>query len=194
MSQYAGDSLAIDDAAEIPSTPGVYLWRRVLRFDPVQYAKFQAADAWLRKQAEAPLAILPQLRLSADPTARETGVRSSFVLIREVRIGAAKLEGREILPTKDDDRNLFLTTVEQLMSEFGPVLYVGSSGNLRNRVRDHLRGQTGFIGRLEECGLSLADVALSFVTLENQDESIRFQLEAVLTHLVGAPLTRKAGE
>lgn len=190
---YLADSLRVDDAAEIPCRAGVYLWRRVLRYDPMLYSNYLLAENWIRQQAEAPLASLASLQLSTARGTAKTSVRPSFVLLRELRIGAACLQGKQLLPEGADDRGRVLETLEELLLAFGPVLYVGESSDLRRRVREHLRGETGFVERLQECGLGLGDVALSYVVLDPFPDSCRFQIEELLTHLVGAPLTRKAG-
>jgi len=186
-------SLNVDDAAEIPALPAVYLWRRVLRYDSNEPSGFDEEEAWIRRQAEAPLATLRSLRLSTARDACSTNVRSSFVLLGELRIGAAYLQGKELLPRADVDRRFVLETLEGLVDAYGPVLYVGESEKLQQRIRQHLRGETGLVTRLKECGLGLKDVALSYILLDGTPENCRLQIEQLLTHLVRAPLTRKAG-
>jgi hypothetical protein len=191
--QHSGDALQVNDAIEVPAEPGVYFWRRVLRFDRYSVRTDDMAEAWLRKKAEAPIALLPSLRIDADPGATKVGVRTNFFLIRDAKIGAARLENREILPAELAERQSFFGQVEDILDSYGPVLYVGSSENLQRRTREHLSGQTALADRLRECDLAFADVALSYVALEDRSEDYRLKLELVLTHLAGAPLTKKAG-
>jgi hypothetical protein len=191
--QHSGEALQVNDAVEVPAEPGVYFWRRILRFDRYRLRDGDSVEHWIRRKAEAPLALLPSLRIDADPDATKVGVRSNFFLIREARIGAARLEGKEILPTGVAERQAFLSQVEDLLACFGPVLYVGSSENLQRRTREHLGGQTALADRLKECDLGFGDVALSYVVLDSRSDDYRFKLEFLMTHLSGAPLTKKAG-
>jgi hypothetical protein len=192
---FSVDSIALDRGAELPSEPGIYIWRRILAYDPVAHYERAAAETWLRSQAEAPLAVFPELQVGTASLKGSVSVRPSFVLLKEMRIGSACLEGRILLPATLTEHAPTMELLAGLVQHFGPALYVGESGNLRSRILDHVNGATGFAERLEDAGLSLRDVALWYLVLDDPpfSEAARKHIEGVLTHLVGAPLTRKAG-
>jgi hypothetical protein len=188
------DVLLATEAAEVPCMPGIYIWRRVLRFDPIDHPSHESMEAWVRRQAELPIAVLPMLQIARNPDEPGTGIRPGYAVMRDLRIGAARLPMEGLLPTETHARVDALTFLSEMTKEFGPALYVGESEDLQRRVREHVSGSTGFSRRVEESGLQMSDLVLSGVTMGSSSPAKRRQLEFLLTHLVGAPLTRKAGK
>jgi len=189
----SGVALQLDAANEVPAVAGVYLWRRVLQFDGSRFPAATDIRAWLKRESERPIAQFESLEVAADRRAGHLGVRSKFILIRNVEVAAGEMR----TPFRDvsDIPRLYelVGLVADATARFGPVLYVGESSNLRDRIKEHLAGTTGFSDRLCELGLSFDDVQLSYMETPGLDPGCRGEIEAVLTHLLGAPLTRKAG-
>lgn len=189
----SGVALQFSAANEVPEVAGVYLWRRVLQFDGAAFSGSADISAWLKREAERPLAQFESLEIAADRRSGQLGVRNKFILIRKVEVAAGELRApfREV----GDVLRLYelVGVVADATARYGPVLYVGESGNLRERIKEHLAGTTGFSDRLRELGLTFDDVQLSYMETPSLEPGCRGEIEAVLTHLLGAPLTRKAG-
>ena len=188
-------SLLLDDGAELPSTPGIYVWRKILAYDSIEHGSRQEAERWILKQAEAPLAVFTELRVSTASSSDEVAIRNSFVLMKDMKVGAAHLEGKELLPSDGPPHNQVLELLSELMRQIGPVLYIGESNDIRARILAHAAGRTGLKSRLDEVGLGFRDVAVWYVEMASATYSsaARKQVEGLITHLAGAPFTRKAG-
>jgi hypothetical protein len=191
---YFANTLGDDGSTEIPVRPGIYLWRRVFQEPPTTGTDANAALSWVKQRLEAPLARYQQLRISADADSSKLAIRSHFVTLGDLRVGAARLDTEELMPPDEQSRKMLLRQVFQLSQIFGPILYVGEASNLRARIQQHLQGQTGLAERLQECGTSIDDLAVFYVPTDELPARDRQRLELLLTHLTGAPLSIKAGK
>lgn len=76
---------------------------------------------------------------------------------------------------------------------FPPVLYVGETDNFVSRVKEHLQGSDVW-DRLRLAGYSFADVDFLPLPLPDSfDPKERIVVERILSHLLMAPFTDKAG-
>lgn len=189
------DSLLVDAGAELPSSPGIYVWRKVLAYDSIEHGSRREAEKWIQRQAEAPLAVFTELKVSTASSSDEVAIRNSFVLMHNMKVGAAHLEGKELLPSDGPPHTQVLELLSELMQHVGPVLYIGESNDIRARVLAHAGGRTGLKSRLDEVGLGFRDVAVWYLEMDIAlySNAARKQVEGLITHLAGAPFTRKAG-
>ena len=187
------NGLRSDGAEEVPAVAGVYVWRRILNVPSMLRQSRNDLANQIRKQAECPVAVFAEVKLSTNLAMETTGIRPSYILLGKVKVGSAQVQEAKI-PNDLQECCEFADALSASLQLFGPVVYVGQSKNLRARVRQHMSGQTGLVERLQECELTLQDVALYFVPLPATSKRQRENFELLLTHLTGAPLSRKAGQ
>jgi hypothetical protein len=186
-------ALQLDLSYEVPASPGIYLWRRIF-VRPKDSESLSEQSSCVKRQADAPLAVYSDLRLSPTHESATVSIRSHFVTLEQLRIGAANLAPDDLLPANAQTRANVLQLLESMCFAFGPVLYVGEASNLRTRIKQHLSGSTGLVDRLKQCGLEFSDIALFYFELEALDARDRQRLERLLTHMTWAPLSMKAGK
>ncbi len=147
----------------------VYLWRR--NFRPMQALadNGQWALSWIEKLLSIPLGEITNKRLA------------HFANLGHLTIG-----GSGLTPEKHDTLKRWLRTrgwprrlqrFIQHTSCFTPPLYVGETGNLRARVREHVRGQSGFGLKISKAPLlGWEDLDLHYCALapaQDEDASSR---------------------
>jgi len=83
--------------------------------------------------------------------------------------------------------------LSQIMGGFGPVLYVGETNSFSKRLKDHSMDNSPLKKRLDEIGLDINDTSVTLLPMESASEDDRKFLEQILTYLLMAPLTMRAG-
>ena len=76
---------------------------------------------------------------------------------------------------------------------FGPAMYVGESNCIRTRTIQHISDGSDLRLRIADLTLEIEDLALYYAETPNITLDTRRLLESVLTHILGAPLTYRAG-
>lgn len=190
---YSTARLEADYAEEIPATSGIYIWRRIFVLPDINEYSLDEVGKFFADQASHPVAVFDLTRVA--PAGNSTTVRSNYLRMHQVSVGAGMVAAEDLRPASVDEANWISEIAASAMREqFGPVLYVGQSGDLRQRIQQHLAGASGLRRRLTECGLSFRDVALYFYeTPTDASDEARLRLEVLLTHLTGAPFTRRPG-
>lgn len=153
----------------------------------------EAITQHLAAQASLPIAVFESTKVASAGSI--TTIRANFLQMQRVSIGAGAVGPDDIQFESLEEANWLVDVMSRAVShQFGPVLYVGQSADLRQRIQQHLSGASGLRGRLQDCGLTMHDVALYFLEMPpHASESIRMRLELLLTHLTGAPLSRRPG-
>lgn len=177
--------------------PGVYLWRRVQRQDPDCLVSSEDFLRWINRGVQAPLLITDGLRLSSDKRKGALSVRANFLETSHFSIGGGTLTETKVAQLEDLDDNMRMFFYNRLIEAtytFGPVMYVGESDCLLTRFSQHVTGSSALNERLYTLGLSLTDVALFFCTDSTlAEKATRTLFESMLTHMLGTPLTFRAG-
>ncbi len=190
---YSTARLEADSAEEIPATSGVYIWRRIFVPPEIEGRSLDELGKAFAAQACLPVAVFDSTRVA--PSGSSTTVRSNYLLMQRVSVGAGAVDDDVLRPASTQEASWLSEVASSGMTQqFGPVLYVGQSKDLRQRTQQHLSGASGLRRRLTDCGLTFKDVVLYFYETppETSDEA-RLRLEVLLTHLMGAPLTRRPG-
>ena len=177
----------------LPDVQAIYAWRRSL--DPPSHALRDGEQLvlWIEAVLEFPIAELRDRKLS------------HYANLRHLRIGGQPLTGVKADTMAQIARSqkwrTFLGKYLRSLAPFCPPLYVGETANLPARIRDHLRGETGFGSQVEAATLEWTDLELHFCSLgparEESDSSHakarRTLLELILTSLSLAAFVERAG-
>jgi hypothetical protein len=176
-------------------TPGVYLWRRIQRLDPDALGESSSFKAWIARGVNSPLLKTEGLTLRSDES--RLSVRASYLRSAEFSIGGGslgELKKEGLLTLSDDARLEMYNNLTAATLSFGPVMYVGETDCLLSRLSQHAAPGSPLRIRLQSLGLDIEDVAVFFgVSPDFQSKHRRTLYESVLTHVLGAPLTFRAG-
>jgi hypothetical protein len=166
----------------------VYMWKRNLRgLGPVPDA-IQLVH-WLGKQV-------------ATPNGRVSSSRiSHFLAMSEIRIQAAEMsnERKKIFLKwfQKADNRIWMTRYMTELSSHLPALYVGETGDLCERTKQHLKGQTDFGADVESLDyLGWDDLDLFYLDLGPKTEepsSTRRAIEYITTAVTIGGFTRRPG-
>lgn len=180
------------------NTPGVYLWRKVLRDDDSCIFSPEDFTKWILSGIGSPLFKTSRLRVESDKAEGRLTVRANFLSLQQLEVGGGELP--------DEKRNNLMKLAEfpegasdlysffhSATHSFGPILYVGESDDLLGRFRQHLSEDSPLRTRLAELELDVPDTALFYCKLPGITKPERQLLESALTHLLVAPLTYRAG-
>ncbi len=183
---------------QIPAAPGIYIWRRGIVSRPDAVATKRDLMDWIQNAVGRPYAILPELSVQRDPSAAEVGIRSGFLKISNVVVGgedlsALKEQALQDLCGQDEARCAVYYTIYEGASLFGPVLYVGETDDLSERVAKHVSGASHLLVRIQSLGLTVDDLHLYYAVLEGWTPSQRQLLEQILTYVLVSPLVKRAG-
>ena len=180
------------------SGSAIYLWRRCFSPQDQCIADKEYFINWVASAVGADLMSAKDLTLVTEKLAEKISVRKDLVRIDKLRIGGGeltrtKLSRLEIKANTIDGRRDYYLLLKRFSEMFGSVLYVGETGDMRDRLRGHLQPDSPFRSRLREIGISVEDTALFYRPGKGMKKDDRVLLESIFTHLVFAPLTLRAG-
>lgn len=184
-----GDSLS----NVLPEVQAVYAWKRSLVCPPHAVRDGQQLLAWIDDVLAFPIAELRDRKLS-----------------HYANLGYLRIGGQPLTPNKQETIaglvrspkwRKFLGSYMRSLSHFCPPLYVGEAADLPKRVRDHIRGETGFGSQVEAAGIEWHELELHYCDLgpaeDESDASLakarRTLLELVLTSLSLAAYVDRSG-
>jgi hypothetical protein len=176
----------------------VYLWRRAVRLRPECVLSDAGFAAWLDTALSARFAHAASLTVRTAPEQPALSIRPEFVRLDLLRIGGGRLsvpkaQALQAHAATTAKRGAYYNLLHATTLEFGPVLYVGETDDLQQRIRTHTGERSPLRSRLSELGLELSDTGLHYLRLPGSDEEQRQLLEQVFAHLLVAPLTFRAG-
>jgi hypothetical protein len=149
---------------DAPALPGIYLWR--LRYGV---------------DLDASLPIQEFLRLLQLQLDRPSGLMLSSQIGTTLRIGEMAIGGGKLSEEKLDflgqqfgtpAARRLITSFFQSMDRFSPVIYVGKSINLKERISQHQGGQTDLKDYVfKSLGRQWEDLCLSYLVLPDDLKS-----------------------
>ncbi len=138
------------------------------------------------------------MKLSKGGKPSQQSIRPNFITFDGLEIGSGKYAKSRIedfvsefnsINLRQNVYNMFQDAVIQ----FSPILYIGEAGSIKNRIRDHLQGQSDFKKRLENIGIDYKETVLFYIVKKDKKKRERELLEYYLTHLLIAPMSVRAG-
>jgi hypothetical protein len=175
----------------------IYLWRRVLPLNDRCFLNQAAFEDYLKKHTSTHFLKSVGMVLGSARDEGEISIRPDFIRIREVQIGggqitSAKVEELRALENLDARLEAF-TFLQRAACQFGPILYLGETECLLTRLRNHVAKGSPLRVRLGELGLDIADTMFYCFGMDGTKKRVRQMYEQLLTHLLVAPLTFRAG-
>lgn len=182
----------------VPTDPGVYCWRRVLRFSDqanlmVEQAQQEISDAVSK----------PYLRVERGKVAASggSGLRANLIEFGDISVGGGSLTAAKTRTLNDglldDSLRFLLGFLEESSMIIGPVLYVGKAsrqdGGLQSRIGEHIHAGSPLERALRDFGLNWNEVVLLTCPLPELSEDQITLVEQILTHFSFAPLTKRPG-
>lgn len=178
-----------DIRSEIPQCEALYLWKRNFRPEGYELHSEAAFIQWLNRILTCPY-----------------GETRSVRLTHFLEVGSIKLSGPKLDSDKQRLLHAFIQSPKnrrwlmrylEAVAVHSPALYVGETGNLQNRVTQHLRAQTDFgtyVDGAEELGWRDLDLHYCRVgdPTESSSES-RKTLEYLTSVLTIAGYTKRPG-
>lgn len=122
--------------SDLPASEAIYLWRR--RSSPSKRA-LRDGPEFVRWLEEAML--VPGGEVRDQPLGH-------FAMLDRLTLRARTLPADKrrllVLASREPRHRHFLAKYVRTLWQFAPPLYCGETGNLRNRSREHVTGETGF--------------------------------------------------
>ena len=170
----------------------VYLWRRRIVAPRHVASNSHQLSQWLDRALAVPYSLVGPSQIT------------HYITSRGFAIGGGPLSVAKQVTLKpisvDPSLRVMLGEYVASLSDFTPPLYVGETGNVRRRVREHMNGETQFSQTLQlEIGLGFSDVVLYYLNLgpstdgEEDKHASRTLLEAIACRLTLAGNVRRIG-
>ncbi len=184
-------------SSEFPTIPAVYIWRRIFKNIPESIFNKTNFIELVEKSLIPPFVSISKAKVSRSEASNSEYIRSNFIRFEKIEIGGGRLsieksEYLNSLDTISKRKNIFDELFNSCLN-FGPVLYVGETDNLNQRIIDHKNGRSLLLNGLIDLGLHFDEVALSYLPLKVSTQKERKFIESILTILLLAPLTKRIG-
>lgn len=166
----------------LPKAAGIYLWRRALQIPRTALTSSLAFTKWLNTAMQTPIAEVRDHRASHFAVIDRLTIRGANLTSTKLR------QFHQLMATRK--KREWLAGYIRDLSYSTPPLYCGETRNLRQRIREHLAGETGFSQRIQNPDLSLSwsDLDLVFLRLDHlqltddaQHSELRKLLELLTT-------------
>lgn len=165
----------------------IYMWKRNLHRNAGIGVEARQLTAWLDRLIDSPHGATGRRRLG------------HFLEVSSIELRPAALTERQSTILKqwltEPKRGRWLLRYLSHLAPHTPALYVGETGNIRQRTRDHMRANTDF-GRTIEAFLPWEQLDLHYYELgpQSEDESqLRKALEYMTTALTIGGFTQRPG-
>lgn len=165
----------------------IYMWKRNLQRSSGIGVEARQFTQWLGRLIDSPHGATGSRRLG------------HFLEVSSIELRPAALTERQKTILKqwlvEPRRGRWLTRYLRHLAPHTPALYVGETGNIRQRTRDHMRAHTDF-GRTIEERLSWEQLDLHYYDLgpQSEDQSqLRKTLEYMTTALTIGGFTQRPG-
>lgn len=155
----------IDDIDSVPQLPGIYIWRKAPSddgfFDAKQSGDPEKLKNWILTRLGSNLANWQRAEMKAE------GLRANFFSFEGLSIGSpcqasiSKSLSELSMAQLVDICHILIEASEN----YGPVIYVGQSDNLRRRLGEHVGGYSKLKQRLDEADYGFDDLVFSYLVI-----------------------------
>ena len=143
--------------------PGVYIWRRKFLGPTGGAINVDIFKSWVRELTSQPVAMLDKTQLN------------HCLFVEGVQVG-----GGGLTPKKEETLNgidstgmrKFVVDFVQSLSIFTAPIWIGQTGNLCQRVKQHLDGTTELISYVKTLGIDLSDLQFHYLPISSENKSI----------------------
>jgi len=192
---FRGDNVC--ECHDLPHGSGVYIWRRALPTSPEVVFDQNNFGKWLETALAVPYISAKDLTLSSQKGSDGLSIRNGFLRINRLEIGGERLSEKKNLDLGQlstiKKRTSLMNFLETVMSNMGPVLYVGEADDIRTRMEDHTTSNSPLQKKLDDLGLSLGNTTVTVFLMKCSNKAERTLLEQILTYLLISPLSFRAG-
>lgn len=155
----------------VPCLPGVYIWRRKFLGPPGGANNIGVFTSWVKELTSQPVAKIKRMKLN------------HCLSLEGLQVGGGLLS-----PEKDETLSginspgirKFVISFVQSLSVYTAPIWVGESGNLCQRVKQHLDGATELKSYVETLGIDLSDLQLHYMPFSAEDHLITSDLIKLL--------------
>jgi hypothetical protein len=175
----------------LPTTSGIYAWRRKFAVPIAAASDGQALVDWVGRLVATPSAVIVDKPLS------------HFLQVHKITIGGRPLTHDKIETLREWAQDIssrkWLIEIIQSISEMCPPLYVGETDNIARRVKEHITDATQFANTLRDVlNLNWDDCSLHYCSvptglLSNDPKAKRTLIELLVSRLTIAPSTTRPG-
>lgn len=195
---FRGDIFINGEVEMLPKDAGVYFWRRSLPADPRAAIDESYFLKWLNKSISLPFLRAKGISLSTKIKQEGVTIRNDFINIESFEIGGGILSEKKKVDTTEitdtiNKRSSLMNLLDDILFNFGPILYVGETDSIRTRIKEHINANSPLRLRLAELGLDIQSTTLNILLMPGSNGNERKLLEQILTHLLVSPLTFRAG-
>lgn len=182
---------------KIPYSSGVYVWRYWPSTSSLDKKSVIGTLHDLQKTFPRNIERISNSRVSVTvektPFGREYNERGMF--------GYSKNSNKEkviykMLDQDEEARLVFANTLEMLVASSPPV-YIGKANNLQLRLDQHFNRKTNVLQEIEDAGISLSDIYISFIIDETnaleKNKELSPCIEEILQRITNPPLTKRYG-
>lgn len=162
--------LRADNIETVPSAPGVYVWRKAASDKGFLDAKMSddpdKIRQWLLQRLGSGFARWTSAELKAK------GLRPGFISFENLSIGEPdKRSLSKSLSRLSKSELVEICHILLLAGEqFGPVVYVGQTEDLRKRAREHIAGGSNLKTRLENSDYDFDDLTFSYLVIDSESD------------------------
>lgn len=165
----------------------IYMWKKNLHATSLAIKDARALVDWISQQVNSPSGVITDKSVGQFLWLSRLELRSNSIPRRQ----------RELLQNWLADRRhrKWLTQYTGLLEAQTPALYVGETGNLTKRTKDHLSGHTNFANRIRGL-ITWEDLSLYYFSLgetSDSDSEVRKVVEYLTNSLVIGGFTQRPG-
>jgi hypothetical protein len=178
----------------LPEESGVYIWRYWPSLSDVSYDGIISAIQEYQRGFPVSLEKISGKwsRVDLRRNYYKPNIEEDFLGIPAKSKKYDKL--MEALSASPESRMALLHAVEIIFMS-APPLYVGKAENIRKRLKEHFERRTGFSKRLDDAGINLKYIYVSYFLDEVSCEGREFSssLEEILQRVSHPPLVKRFG-
>ncbi len=172
--EISGEELQISDLQDISQGSGIYIWKRRIRYKNKNLENKYEFISWVDEIAKKPTAIINDSMLNYCTSIEKLKIGGGSITDDKQAKLEKVCENRLI-------RKVMAAFIQNLSIHAAPI-YIGSAKNIKVRIRQHIRGETGLLDYVKRLELDLDDLSLCYYEFqkgvrEEEDEIIKNLLD-----------------